>query len=88
MLSSAKITVDPQVDASEENNPCCNALVLDFADVRVGETFTFDQNIASSHGATGSVPLSLKLKLTESEAGFFIPEFYITSSDWDAAAGN
>lgn len=83
LLTSSKVNIEPQL-ASTDDNRFCTTLVLSFGAVRSGETFTFDQNLSNSRGITGSKALALQMELVKDSDGFYIPQFKITSSDWDA----
>ncbi|MBR2483527.1 MAG: S-layer homology domain-containing protein [Oscillospiraceae bacterium] len=81
---TTKVAIVPGVSKYEKDNPYCQSLLLEFNNVKIGETIAFSQSLANNRGYTSNVPLTLKLTLTENEYGYFMPTFEITSTDWDA----
>ena len=86
--STTKVAIVPSVKAESTDNPYCQSLLLQFTSVKVGETIVFSQSLANNRGYTSNDPLTLKMTLVKNEYGFFMPEFVITSTKWDATVKN
>lgn len=83
LLTSSKVSIQPQLKATDPNR-YCTTLILSFNSVRSGETFTFDSALSNSRGATGLEALALSMRLVKDEDGVYIPEFYVTTTEWNA----
>lgn len=69
--------------ATESGYPKCMALLIRYRNVVPNHQIAFKSNLADSHGNTGSVALTLTMKLVKNELGLWEPKYEVTSPGWE-----